>query len=453
MAYTNPKIGMYPIGYPMFLRLFSVFSTSGLVLVTFQYLLLQLSLLYLFVTIVRFFNILSFTRFFLFVILLINPVTWYLANLVSSDALFLALSIFWFSQLIWLIHYYSWKLILLNAILLFILFTIRYNALYYPIIACASIFLNRHSVLKRLLGVGFGLILIALFIRYTSNDYLRLSGKSQFSPFSGWQLANNAMYAYRYVDSAHIKPLPSKFAVIDKMVRNYFDSTRDVHKYPSEQLVASTVYMWTPTSPLNIYADSLIKHDPAIGPIKRFATAAPMMKAYGIELIKTYPDIFIKHYIIPNCRKYYTPPIEFLGYYNDKKDTIQEVAVVWFNFKNNRVSTKFKIKDDVKILAYYPYLVGILNVLVVLNVLTFFILKFYKYRPDLLKFLMLTFSLWLVNFLFSVFASPIALRFQLFPIFISLSLAVLLMECLIRISFSKEPGIIETNSHAIAQMS
>jgi len=367
---------------------------------------------------------------------MINPVSWYLANMVSSDALFLSLSIIWFTQLIWMVYSYHKGLILFNSIVLFILFTIRYNALYYPLISIAALFLNRAYIAKRVGGILISIFLIALFIQYTSKDYKRLSGVYQFSPFSGWQLANNALYAYRYVDSFHLKKLPKKFDSIDKMVRHYFDTTKDTKKYPSEMLVASTVYMWDPRSPLSIYADSLVAKDSTVGPLKKWSKAAPMMKEYGTQLIKTYPKEFVTHYILPNSLKYYVPPIEFLETYNMGLDTVNPIAEEWFNYKTNKVYTRFKDKETY-ILNYYPILVAVMNVLIVLNILSFIGLRLQKRFPNIKKYLLLVGILWSINFCFSVFASPIALRFQLFPIIVSLSLVIILMECLVVVSFEK----------------
>ena len=54
-----------------------------------------------------------------------------------------------------------------------------------------------------------------------------------------------------------------------------------------------------------------------------------------------------------------------------------------------------------------------------------------------------------MNFSFSVFASPIALRFQLFPILTSLIFAILLLEFLIKAAWGiGEKDVV--NDHAVA---
>lgn len=427
MAMNNPKIGTYPIGYPMFLRLFSVFSKSDLVLISFQYVLLQCSLLYACFSIFCLFKPRIITKILVVCFIVLNPINLFLSNLVSTDSIFLALSLIWFTQLVWIIVASNNRLIFFNSLLLVLLFMIRYNALFYPILSIVSIIISRSYYVRRILGLLLSFVLIFLFVRYTSNDFKRLTGIYQFSPFSGWQLANNAMYSYRYVDSSELKTLPKKFSTIDKMVRNYFDSTRDTKKFPAEMLKASTVYMWDPKSPLSLYAEIAFKNDTLAGPLKKWATAAPMMKEYGVELIKTYPDKYFEHYIIPNSIKYYTPPVEFLEYYNNFVDTVPEPAKIWFNYDSYKLHNR--IKDfQVQMFSYYPIVVAIMNVVLVFISMSFFLLKLGSNFQGANKVVMLILVLWLINLAFSILASPIALRFQLFPIIVEFALTIMLCD-------------------------
>ena len=76
--------------------------------------------------------------------------------------------------------------------------------------------------------------------------------------------------------------------------------------------------------------------------------------------------------------------------------------------------------------------------ILVLSAISFFLLQGYKYNPRLMKALVLVAFLWVINFIFSVFASPIALRFQLFPILVSFSFAFLLVEFMIKAAKGSE---------------
>src|SRR5258708_5431350 len=85
-----------------------------------------------------------------------------------------------------------------------------------------------------------------------------------------------------------------------------------------------------------------------------------------------------------------------------------------------------------------PTMAGSLNVVFLFGLLGYVLLQGHKQQPLLRKGLLLVSALWLVNFGFSVFASPIALRFQLFPIIISFSYASLFIEYIIKAATQHE---------------
>ncbi|KAA2239885.1 NAD(P)/FAD-dependent oxidoreductase [Chitinophaga agrisoli] len=430
-AYHNLDIYFYPIGYSRLLRLFSVFTKSDLALVTFQYLLLQGGIMYFLFTLFYFYNPRRVVKAILFYFMLFNPVFLYLSNYVSSDAVFLSLSLIWLTQLFWIVYRPTNRMILQNVVLLFILFTIRYNALYYPIIMAIAFLLSRAHVGTKVAAFALGLILIGGFVQHTSNKYNILTGKRQFSPFTGWQLANNALYAYRYIDSADVKPVPAEFKELDRMVRTYFDTTRDTKKHPQEMLQASTVYMWAPISPLQEYMKRKIPNDTSIGKLKQWATVAPLYAEYGAYLIKKYPAEFAEYYLWPNALKYYAPPVEFLQTYSTGVDSVPRIALAWFGYKSNKLTTQFR-DFKVGVLNFYPVLIGVMNVVFLLGFISFILLDGLRNNRCLYKGLWLIIPLWMTNLGFSVFASPIALRFQLFPALVSMSFTILFIEYVIR---------------------
>src|SRR5258708_19609060 len=240
-------------------------------------------------------------------------------------------------------------------------------------------------------------------------------------------MGNNAVYAYRYVDSQHVKKPPARFREVDKMVRIYFDADGDVKKRREEMLVASKVYMWDSRSPLQKYMNSRFKKDSMAGTEKRWASMAPLYADYGVYLIRQYPLQFAEHYLWPNALKYYTPPGEFLETYNAGSDSVQQIAQAWFGYKSNKVKSAFK-DFNVSELDFFPILAGIMNVVFLSSFLCFILLKVYVANPVLSGTLLLAAGLWITNFRFSVFAAPIALRYQFFPILIFSSFALLLID-------------------------
>lgn len=436
-AYHNLTVNTYPIGYSKFLRLISVFSRSDTVVVALQFLLLHGASMALLFTLFYFYAPAKLTRILLFIVTVGNPVFLYLANYISSDSFFLSLSLIWFTLLIWIMNRPTRKIILINSVVLFVAFTVRYNALFYPVVGVVALILTKRKVMLNLIGFGISLFCIVLFIHVSSAKYKKISGWYQFTPFTGWQMANNALYAYRYVDSSDRKISPPALRQIDNTVRAYFDSSRDVRTHPQEAMIASTVYMWAPNSPLTIFMENQFRKDSTASALKRWASVAPLMKEYGFFLMKTYPKEFIKYYLIPNALKYYVPPVEFLDHYSTGVDSVNETAQAWFGYSSKKIRCNFK-DFKVNILNFYPVLVGTTNVILVLSAISFFLLQGYKYNPRLMKALVLVAFLWVINFIFSVFASPIALRFQLFPILVSFSFAFLLVEFMIKAAKGSE---------------
>src|SRR5579872_3099135 len=92
-AIYNYDISTYPIGYSKFLRIFSAFTRSDTALVAFQYLAIQAGALALLFTLNTIFRPRRITVWLMFIFAVFNPVTLYISNYVSSDALFFALSL------------------------------------------------------------------------------------------------------------------------------------------------------------------------------------------------------------------------------------------------------------------------------------------------------------------------------------------------------------------------
>lgn len=431
-ADKNLSINTYLIGYSKFLRLFSVFSRSDVLLTAVQYLFIQCSVTCLILTLFYFYNPGKITQIILLCFMVFNPLFLHLANLISSDGFFLSLSMIWFTLLIWIIQRPSKKMIIWHAIVIFIAFTVRYNAMIYPVISIVAFGLSRISLRQKLVGAGAGIALCGLFVLFTSVQFKTLTGYGQYSPFSGWQLANNAMYAYRYVDSASRKPVEKRFQVLDNMVRNFYDSTRDVKKYPSEAVEASSFYMWSPTMPLVLYKNNLFKKDTAAKELKKWSSMGPYYKDYGLYIIKMYPGYFIRHFIWPNANKYFAPPIEFLESYNSGKPFITPGVQAWFGYKSTFVKTRMK-NNKVWILDFYPILSGSINLAILCGLICYCLLKGWQYSRHFNKVVIIMGLLWFLNAAFTIGASSAALRYQSFPILITTISAALIIDWLIKL--------------------
>lgn len=426
-ALNNSPINTYPVGYSNFLRFVSVFTASDTALVALQYLLLELASLGFIFSVFFFYRPTKLVQVILNVFVTLNPIFLYISNYVSSDALFIALSIFWFTLLLWIIHRSSTRVMLLQIAVLFYVFTVRYNALYYPFLLALALLFSRQKRQTKLLGLAGSILVIGAFVWNTSSHYKELTGIRQFTPFSGWQIANNALYAYRYVDSADVQPVPKQFKDLDQMVRHYFDTSRNIAKHPVEALLANTFYMWDSLSPLQKYTHKLMPKDTSFLVLKRWASFGPLFSGYGSHIIRQYPLEYARYYLWPNALKFYTPPVEFLDTYNMGRDTVAKIAKFWFRYKDNKVKTAFK-DFKVNILNFYPVLSGIVNILFLFCLLCFGMLQGFRNNKQISKPMLLGGAFWLINFTFSVVASPVALRFQVFPLIVFVTFSLLIIE-------------------------
>lgn len=426
-AAENLTINTYPIGYSKFLRLVSVFARPDLVLVTLQYLMIQCSTVFLLFTIFYFYKAGRVTQIILFCFMVFNPLFLHLGNMVSSDGFFLVLSMTWFSLLLWIIHKPSNKILFWHAIVLFLAFTVRYNALIYPFIAALAFWFSNLSLQKKLIGFGLALSLIGWFIALNMFQYKKLTGYWQFSPFSGWQLANNAMYIYREVDNADREPVPLKFHALDTRIRKFYRN--NPHLDVGE---ANSAYMWVPHLPLVRYRESLFKNDTSASEFKKWASMGPLYSSYGSYIIKKYPVHFIRHFVWPNFRYYLTPPLDFLEHYNWGTSTVPESVKKWFGYKDNHIRTRMK-SSEIRILKFYPSLICIINLTMFLMLASYLLLKGWQYNATFNKIILLAGFAWIAYAIFNIFAASTVLRYQAFPTSLGATFILLLFDWMARL--------------------
>jgi hypothetical protein len=433
-AYNNDFIGIWAIGYSKFLRLVSSFSNSDLVLVIIQYLLLQGSLMYFLFTI----RYLLLPGKWLFRIMLaasvLNPLLPHVANFVSSDCLFTALSLIWFTQLLWIIYRQTATLLVIHALVILLAFTIRYNALYYPVISIALLIFNNMPKRAKRLGIVSIVILLSVFIGSTQTEYSIKTGTVQYSAFGGWLMAANALYGYAHATSQNPSTVPLRFRELHSIVNHHMDSIKNLPVRPDQEI--GVYYMWDFKSPLRVYMESHIENKQASF-LKRWSSMAPLYAAYGRYLIAKHPWLYIQYYAWPNFQRYYVPPTLFMGVYNWGNETVDPIAMKWFGWKDNTVPTYSRDKKIV-VTEYFSILLAIINLIYVLGFITLIsIPALYKKCADYSRsilWLMLTF--WVSNMCFSVLSAPIELRYQIFPLVITFTFGILLIAFIIENGWS-----------------
>lgn len=433
-AFQNFSINMWPVGYSKFLRFISVFNRSDTAMALIQYMLLQASILFFLFTIRYLLQPGKWVMRILFALLVLNPLWLYIGNFVSSDALFSALSLLWLTSLFWILYQPNLRMLILHALVLAYVFSVRYNALYYPVISILVILMAGGALKWKVYSLMIVLVPVSWFAIYTTYMYGQKTGVAQFSPFGGWQMGSNALFMYAHVPLMKTEPVPPEFKKIHAITVKHMDSLKRVKQRPDTEL--GIYYLWDEKAPLKLYMAQKYKGDSTTPYLKRWASVAPLYGRYGTWLIKQHPDAYARYYLWPNLINYYSPSPEFLAIDNMGKDSVDQGAVMWFGYKTNKVTS---LSKDRRIIAtaFFPPILAMINIIFFLGFIGFLALGGFKgvsiyYRKALLIMLLV----WVANLVFSVVASPIVLRYQAFPFIITLAFGGLLLGYVIKESFS-----------------
>ena len=431
-ATANQGINMWPIGYSAFLRILSCFSNSDKFLILVQYLLLQSSILYFLFTVRYLLSPGKWLFRILAIVCIVNPLSLLIANFVTSDTLFAALSLIWLSQLLWILYRPGIPLLTIHAFILVFAFMVRYNALYYPLVSVAMILLTRLSVAKKLIALGSLTLLLGCFIGVNIAKYKTFTGTSQFSAFGGWQLASNALFAYAHSTPDAPEKLPESLRPLHKIVNHHMDSLNHLKTRPDQEL--GIYYLWNEGAPLKEYLREKWRNDPQRDGFKEWASMAPTYSAYGIWLIRHHPADFVHYYVLPNMVNYYAPSTEFLNIYNMGRDSADDMARWWFSLKTKKLHSGNK---NIPLAEFYPIFLAVANLLFLLCFICFWTLGgFRKTGAHLPRALWWTGLIWLANLGFSVTASPVVLRYQVFPMIFTSVFMGLMLEFIIRESWA-----------------
>ena len=356
-----------------------------------------------------------------------------------SDALFTGVSIFWLTQLIWIIFRPRPYMIWVQGVLLLMAFTIRYNGIYYPLIASGVLLLSGLRLWQRLAGIVLQILLIGGFVLYTKNQMKMLTGESQFSPFGGWQLANNALYMYGHTYREEVQSLPDKFKSLDTLVRRYFDSTRhveDLVDYSADE--SGFYYSADDKSPLYIYMDRLYGQDTVFQNFKKWGRLGVMYTQYGNYLIREDPVAYVRYWIVPNSERYFYPPAEIFSKYSPyflRQDEFGKIAKQLFDLRTLTVGWSL-INFRTNLLSYYPLFFLLSNVFFILSFFGFFLLGGFKAITRENAAILISIGiLWLCNLCFSITASCVVLRYQIFIMIVQFAFALVLAGFIVRADF------------------
>ncbi|HVV02759.1 MAG TPA: hypothetical protein VHC96_00990 [Puia sp.] len=408
VAANRDAISYRPVGYSWFLILVHFISSSDTLLVFIQYFILQLAGWYIYLSVELLYSPRRVVGGILFIFLLFNPLSLYLANAVSSDALFTGLSLVWLTELLWLMHSPSRGRLVRQVVLLVIIFYIRYNALCYPVIAVAAFLFTRKGIGFKIVGIASSVLTLVLGAMIVGQLTKEETGVRVFSAFSGWQMANNALYVYPYIRMERDRLPSPECRELDSLVAAYFDASGPSRR--GHQPV-DTWYMWNPGSPLKGYMFLRQRRD-HIAYFTAWNRVGPVFSQYGFYLLRHHPLVFSREYVWPSARLFFYPPMEVFGQYNEGAGVVDPLAMEWFHLKSTRVWARSFTAQGV-ILGWAPALYLILNMAFVVAAL----LLLLKYRKGEFRAAMvLTGVYFVVNAAFCIVSTPNVLRYQAGPL-------------------------------------
>lgn len=420
-------VNLWPIGYSKFLWIVHQISHSDTFLIAVQYLILETCLFYFFITINYLYRPPKISLLILFIFLLFNPMFLYLSNCVLSDALFSSLTLVFLAQFLHMLNRPTISQVLIQGIIIGIAFTIRYTAIYYPFIAITGLLLARHKPITKIWGALIGLALMLPFILYTKQKTKEITGTAEFSVFGGWQIANNALYMYDHI-SVDSNKLPYETRSLDRMSRKFFEKTPP----SSEELAAlpGTYFIKVPWAILKPY---MAYRYAFANPKEQFwawGQVSPVYNKYGSYLITHYPIDFVRYYLWLNTKNYFLPHLEKFGSYNVEISTVPPDVQDWFDYITPDVYA-VSVNFQGKLFYIYPILFSTLNVYFVVCIAWILLTgRFRKLNPHS-KLTLIFASIFLsLNFGFSVFATPVVLRYQVVPLIILFTFTLLLPHLL-----------------------
>jgi hypothetical protein len=403
------------MGYARFLYFLHGFSISAFWVVSCQYFMMSWAALVLFFTIdylLTFSN--RWLKWLAWALMTLQPLPLVLANLLAGDALFTALTILWVALLIRVLLRPSWWALILQALVLFLAFQIRYNALYYPLISCLVFLMAKGaSYLYRAAGILFTVFLIGYGYHSTRAKTEELTGADVFSGFSGWQLANNALYLSPFIHLEQEKFDDPDLQALHLYVREFVDSITPGSREDVRQGKIGSAFLWDSRGPLKQYLFnySRINRQPYLQSWYQLAT---LYGDYGKTLILDHPMTFCRHFLWPNACSFVMPDAECLAKFHNLAIPVPRETAEWFGWDADNGESKPRCPGLQKVLiACYPLLHAVLVLCGLFLPLGWLVVaKRYGSCREGSGLLLFWYLFFLLNIVFSIVAAPVVLRYE-----------------------------------------
>jgi len=428
-AWMHLDVNIWPIGYSWFLGLFHRITYSGLALNSFQFLAYMCSALYFYLTLTFFYCTGINTRIFLSLFLFFNPLFLYLANYVTSDMLFISMSLVWLTQLLWILNRPALYQVFVQAILVLVMFTFRYNAMIYPVIAAGAFLLSKQKAWVKALGIVLAPVLVLPFIIWSSHEAKVMTGTAQFPPIlGGWQWGNNALYMRGFVEEdSNAFPTPQT-AELDRIARQFFSRP----DRPQDLLFSEVAnfFIRHPEAPLKQYMSRHYHPKTDYEDIAAWGKSAVVFDQYGKFLIKRHLLAYTRYYLLVNTKNYFIPPLEKLEIYNLGLDEMWPIGQYWFHYPSPKIRSISKPLQGT-VLGLFPILFLILNAYYAVALFLFIKRGGFRKVARTVQYTILIITVFLgLNAAFSIFANIVVIRYEVFPMLVFLTFAMMLTDYL-----------------------
>lgn len=430
-AAENKRVFYRPFGYARFLQRLHNFTDDHYTIVAVQYCMAVIASLFCYFSVdylFRFQN--KKIKFISWLLVTVNPLLLALSNMILSDILFTALSVVWFTLLLWVIKKKQWWSLIAQVVILYLVFQVRYNALYYPVLCSIVLLLSPGmKVYYRLSGVAASFIVIFALYNGIRNETAQATGADVFAGFSGWQMANNALYIYKHTDIKSSDFEENDQRLLNEFVKFFIDSMPAIDKQGIEQGVPGAAFLWAPKSPLKQYVTYHYKKYRS-SYFRSWYQVSEMYGDYGKRIITKYPYAYFRWYILGNLRFFMVPMAETLETYNVGDTKLTPLTRQWLRIKEDKLYTRSPSLQRT-VMSPYPWLHAVLFVFgLLMPALYLFRAKKRqgKWRGSFVMPVLFWYLFLLAGMAFSVIAAVVCLRYEAVLFVISFTLPLYFLD-------------------------
>jgi hypothetical protein len=406
-AITGYYGGYRPDGYSWFLTVFRVLSgdisftgTIQFFIYAFAILFFAMSLIFLIEPVSKKYAVV------LLIALSLSPMSFYLTHWIMSDSIFISLTLLWFASGLLLLHKFSWKIVALHLILIFLCIKVRYAGMFYPFI---SIVIFMFSNKKWAWAFSLIALLIPTYVYIRTKDLTKNVFKTEiFSALGGWVNANNAVVMIPYVKLSDEEINDPDLRIANTIIRAYPDSIYSIEN------TMNTSFIWAPGFPGKKMIDIVLDQKKDFDYVQAWVYSGYVWGKYAKILIAQNPFLYFRLFILHNAKEYFWPKVNNYAQYEQKElDSIYKRHFEIYNI------TELKAEADL-MPVLNPY-VPATNFARWLLCIGAFIYLIYLLKNKLLnsahKKIFILLGIYIVLYsLFSIVTAPVILRY-LVPVY------------------------------------